>query len=363
MTEKPRNSNRNTARNAQHAARTVAPCLTNDSTERKTSMKRACFLFSLFAFLGVLTMSSPLEAQVLQKIVRRTCRVADDIPLRPMEETMSSPGTRKMAQEFMEARKLDAAVPYSRQLIREIEATSGNLMDPTVMKTLNKLDDAGLEVVMLANHGAKNLTTAVPDIARRAELLRKVDADTLCVIGRFDDLAGEALVFQKTLENPSLIRSPEGMRRVTLDDFGAFFKKFGEKGHDVWMNTIKPNWQWWVGGTALAAILLTPEEDLDKALESVGWAVGKVIRTGGRVVEKTAEAAQETLETVGKTAEKSIWAILRGFCSTWTGSVILFVSILLIVLYVLSNQLVQSFFRWIGRMCVSIKNFLCPKRS
>lgn len=362
MTEKPRNANRNTRRNTQHATRTAAPCLTN-STERKISMKRACFLFSLFAFLGVLTMSSPLEAKVLQKLIRQTSRVADDIPLRPMEETMSSPGTRKMAQEFMEARKLDAAIPYSRQLIREIETTSDNLMDPTVLKTLNKMDDAGLEVVMLANHGAKNITTAVPDIARRAELLRKVDADTLCVIGRFDDLAEEANVFQKSLTNPELIRSPEGMRRVTLDDFGAFFKKFGQKGHDFWMNTVKPNWKWWAGGTALAAILLTPEEDLDKAIEAVGWAAGKVIDTAGKVVEKTAETAGKALEDAGKTAEKSVWAIVRGFCSTWTGSAILFVSILLIVLYVLSNQVVQWFFRAIGRMCVSVKNFLCPKRS
>lgn len=298
-----------------------------------------------------------IKAGVLQQIVRKAGKVADDVPLRPMEETMSSPSTRKMAEELMQKPgKIKAGVPYSRALIQEIKTTSSALADPKVLKALDTLDDAGLEVVMLASRGAKNVEVAVKDIGRRAEFLRKVDGDTLCVLGRYDDLADEAINFQKALANPSNIPSPVGMRRVTLDDFGKFFKKFGEKGHDFWMKTIKPHWKFWAATTAISVILFTPEEDLENAIDSVVQEVRKVTNLSDKVIK-------ESLGLGGEIAEKTLWAILAGFFNTWFGACFAIIGGILILLYVLSNPLVQGFFRKIGKMCVSIKKFVCPKRS
>jgi len=330
----------------------------------KTKLLILCFAVFTFG----LFVSTNLEAGILQQIVRKAGKVADDVPLRPMEESMSSPATRKMAQECLETtRKVDSTIPYSRALVREIKAASGSIVDPAVLRTLDTLDDPSLEVVMLVSRGTKNVTATVPDIARRANFLRQANADTLCVLGRYDDLAREAHKFQNVLANPKYIPSPDGLRRVTLDDFGAFFQKFGQKGHDFWMNTIKPNWGWWITGTALAAILLTPEEDLDKAIEAVGWAAEKVVDTGVNavktVVEVGTDATEDVLETTGEAAGKSIMAILKGFFSTWFGTCVAIVGGLLALLWILSNTFVQRFFRYIAKMVVSVKNFVCPKRS
>lgn len=331
-------------------------------------MKTKFLVLVLVIFTFGLYISTTLEAGVLQQIVRKAGKVADDVPLRPMEESAASPATRKMAHELMEkTRTADSAVPYSRALVREIKTASGTIVDPTVLRALDTLDDAGLEVVMLASRGAKNVTTAVPDIARRASFMRQANGDTLCVLGRYDDLAREAYKFQNTLANPKYIPSPEGMRRVTLDDFGAFFQKFGQKGHDFWMNTVKPNWKWWATGTALAVVLLTPEEDLDKAIEAVGWAADKVVDTGVKVVKEAVEvgtdAAEDVLETTGEAAGKTIMSVLRGFFSTWFGACVAIIGGLIGLLWVLSNPFIQKFFRWIARMAASIKKMVCPKRS
>lgn len=301
----------------------------------------------LLCLSGFFSINEQVRAQnPFKALVRSTARIADDVPLRSLENAVN-PGSSKMARELMETtgKGVNNSTPYTKQLIRQIEQTTGQAMDPAVLRTLGKLDESNLEAALLLSRGAQNITQTVPDIATRAALLRNVDGNTLCVLGRYGNLADEAVLFNRALDSKEGIKSAS--RAVTLDDFGNFFRQTGQGGYDFWMNTVKPNWKLFAAGGVLAVILITPEEYLNYGIETAADGVKKIIRVvgkaGGEAGAAVAEGAGEGVVAMLIALTKSIW-----------GQIALLIGGLLGLIWLLSQSLVQigitSFFGSLRRI-------------
>ncbi|MGL6226287.1 MAG: hypothetical protein ACRC10_06635 [Thermoguttaceae bacterium] len=287
----------------------------------------------LLCICSFLSVTEQVWAQTpFKALVRNTARIADDVPLRSLENAVN-PGSSKMAREMMETtgKGVNNSIPYTKQLLRQIEQTTGPVLDPAVLRTLGKLDEANLEAALLLSRGAQNVTHAVPDIATRAALLRNVDGNTLCVLGRYGNLADEAVLFNRALDSKGI---HSASRAVTLDDFGNFFRQTGQGGYDFWMNTVKPHWKLFAAGGVLAVILITPEEYLNYGIETTAEGVKKIIRVvgkaGGEAGAAVAEGAGEGVVTMLIAMTKSVW-----------GQIALLIGGLIGLIWLLSQSLVQ----------------------
>lgn len=331
-------------------------------------MKTVCNLCAGIALLCTLCASVQGES-AFQSVIRQAAKVGDDIPLRAVDDVVS-PGSRKLAQELVEkTAKGSKKLSYSRKLSQLVENTlkSADILDPSVLKKIDALDDAGKESALLLIKGSDNVYRAVPDIARRAELLKALDADTLCVLGRFDGLVDNVLFFRKGLPDINVTKSgeffPKNFRDITLDDFGKFFQKTGEKGADFWENQVKPYWKTWLTSGALAAIILLPESYTDYAINAAGTAIKKVVHAGGTVIVTTGDAAGTVIETAGDTVDATIWMIIKSFCSSVTGILVITVAGFVFFVWFFSLKLVQVFISDFISRVRSIIQWLFPKKK
>ena len=302
-------------------------------------MKRRMTTVTIFALvLLIFGATASAQCRGISRAVKRASRIADDIPLRNLDNFVPDRNISRMTRDALgEGKHLDD-VAYTRKLARELNEVGRNL-DPQTVRTLQKMDGPTREMVVLVGRGAKNVGDMPLDVMRRADFMKAVDGKTLCALGMDKTLVRDALNMQDLLKMGK-IPSPKGLRAVTLDDFGAFFHKYGAKGADFWKTTIRPHWKAWAVGGALAAILLTPEEYLDEAGELLhdageklakygvklvtalagGLAEGTVEGTGevvaegvGNIVEKTGEATQKTLVRV-----KNFFTTSKGLCALLT---------------------------------------------
>ncbi|MBQ6616689.1 MAG: hypothetical protein IJH67_09995 [Thermoguttaceae bacterium] len=319
-------------------------------------MKR--YLITLLAIGIVFCVCSSTFAQsaAFKKLIRSAGKVADDVPVKSMEKAVK-PANKKMAQELLEktARTSDQSLPYAKRLVREIEQTLGSNIDPAVLKSLDEAGEASVETALLLSKGAKGVANTVPDVARRAELLKTLDPDTFCIIGRYgDDITESAELFIKSADgriikqaiDPSLVKNADKIqaakRAVTMDDFNNFFRKTGEKGAEFWRTTIKPNWKLFAASGVLAAILIAPESYTDYVIEKTAGGVAKIVRLSGKAVGKTAS------ETT------------KAFFHTTTGTIVIIVASIVFLVWFFSLSLVQGAISWFINALKKIKKWIFP---
>ncbi|MDO4571383.1 MAG: hypothetical protein Q4D38_13435 [Planctomycetia bacterium] len=323
-----------------------------------------CTLVFTFVFVPVWTSA---HAGALQTLIRRAGKIGDDVPLRSMDDLATSPGTRKIAGEtFGKAKHLHDSAAYTKRLIRQIEEVVGASADPALLKSLRQLDDAGLETVLLASRGSRNLVAAAPDIAHRADLFRKLDGETLCLIGRYDNLARDAYIFEQTRAAGRIV-SPPGVRGVTLDDFGNFFKKTGEKGYEFWQTSVRPHWKLWATSGVLATILLAPESYSEYAIEVASDGVQKIVRVAGAVVEESAnvagavvsegirstgEGVGAAVEDIGTSLDEGSRTILKSFFRSVWGT-LTFCAIVIFALWSLSRIAIVR--KTLRKICAALR--------
>lgn len=269
------------------------------------------------------------QAGVFRTVIRKAAKVSDETPLKALDET-AGPETRKMARELVEdGRKIDR-ISYSRLLGKQVENALSVTADPSLLRTVNTLDDAGKETVLLLCRGGNNVSQAIPDIARRANFLKTMDADTLCVLGRYDNLAREAETMNLYLST-NKIAIPKGMRHVTMGDFGNFFRKNGEAGVEWWQKNVRPHWKAWAAGGALAAILILPESYTDYIIEKAADGSVKIVHAGGKILGETLSAG-----------ERSFAEVLKGVFSSTLGTVFFIIGTIIFLIWFFSLAVVQK---------------------
>lgn len=143
----------------------------------------------------------------------------------------------------------------------------------------------------------------------------------LAALGRFDDLADDAKLFELAVAKGGLPSPPE-MRKLAANDFGRFFLDQGKRAHRFWTDYVRPHWKYWLGGTALAAVMLAPDEFLDAAGKLTEQGFKKLGELGGEALVGVLRGAvkgggkgikdgiRKTVPEVVKTFFGDLWGIL-----------------------------------------------------
>lgn len=287
-------------------------------------MKLSQVTSTLMLLIVSLVVATPrTDADVLKAIVKKIGKVADDIPLSKIDDALRNPNIAKQGRDLLEttARQSDEALS-SRNAVRRLLEKSGEAVDPVVLKQLDNLDDAGMSVVYVVSKGTGSVGEAVPDLLTRTRFIADGGADTLATIGRHSDLMNDALDFQ-VMVKAGQVTSKTG-QKVTLQTFGEFFQKTGDKGRRFWVKYVRPHPKKWLAGGALAAILLTPDEYLDEAGDLLAAGIEKLPREIGELAGKISSAAvtgagegaasfmEKTVVSVLKTWLLSFWGVVAG---------------------------------------------------
>lgn len=259
----------------------------------------------------------PAAAGVWDQLIRAGTRVADDVPIRQADDFAQSMARSKSVREAMEEEiraglrrtgQADDAATYTRQVSRLLREEAGGL-EPTLVRQLDALDTPAQEVAVILQRGSRRLSTALPDLAQRARLVREGGPETVAALGMFgDELVDSALRLDTAIRAGRVI-SPSGMRAATMADFGQLFVRHGRAAERFWTRYVAAHWQAWLAGGALGWYLLDPEGFMDTAGElseegfkrltqAVGDATAIAIRGigsgAGEAVRKTGEALRET---------------------------------------------------------------------
>lgn len=278
-----------------------------------------------------------VQAANLRSLVRRAADVADDVPIRRLDDVIEETGKSRAGREVLEklsgSRRLDDALEHSKAVRKALKEVLGSV-DGSVLKEVEALPRASQEAALVMAHGGKQLKAVVPDMALRSRLIRDGGAETLSALGRFDDLGEDLVRFDSALKAGKL-PSPPGTRAVELHDFGSFFHKQGQRGHSFWEKYVRPHWKLWVGTTALAAVLLAPDEYIDMAGNLTKEGLQKIGRLGGAVlagalagaVEGSGEAAKEIVE---ETARSIKYTFFRSPSGIIAAALLVLVVILLV---------------------------------
>lgn len=262
----------------------------------------------------------------LGRLVRGIARVSDDVPLGKIDDVATGNGMRRAAQELMEesGTRIDDAAARTRAVRKALDealsAIESKPLRQQLAKDLARLDLPSQEAALLLARGSKRIADVVPDVALRSRLLREGGGEVVAALGRFDDLADDAVRFDLAVSKGA-VRSPSGMRKLGTDDFGRFFLEQGKRGHQFWTVYVRPHWKLWLAGTALAAVMIAPDEFLDAAGNLTEHGIKRVGELGGEVLARTVTAAiaasgeaskkviRETTEQVSKTFFSDVWGI------------------------------------------------------
>jgi hypothetical protein len=259
------------------------------------------------------------------KVARLSARVADDVPVSRLESVVRDPRVARSGQELVERlgiKKLDDLVSYKRNLSRLLSETLPRGSSQLTME-LAQEPLAVQEASLVLARGGDVLHKSVGDLAVRSRLLRAGGADLLVTLGRYDDLAEDIVRFD-TAALGGKLPSPPGHRSVSLSDLGRFFHDHGERAHHFWTQYVRPHWPLWLGSTALAAVLLAPDEFLDevgnlteKGLERIGQVGGKLL--GHAMAGAASGMIQGTGEGIKKGLKELVIAIVRTYFTSPLG--------------------------------------------
>ncbi len=288
----------------------------------------------------------------MSKIVRKLGGVADDVPVRQMDHLVKKPPKNVPVPR-------DPA--KSRKLLKALDETLSGVVDTATLKSIKGMDEASQEVILQVARGSKSVRENIPDIMLRTQFIKEASGETLEALGKGDKLlVKDALNFKNVIDAKAL-KAPEGMRSLTFDDFGVFFKKTGDRGMHFWTEYVRPHWKAWLIGTAFTAVILTPEEYLDEFGNLTEEGARKVASFGGKELAAILKGvskgvAEGTKEIPKKIAE----GISEGFFSDFWG-ILTFILILIgtfVVLWIFTP--VGRFMKW---LCGKIKRKQQPKST
>ena len=288
----------------------------------KRSIAKGLCLIVFLSVWSSLGLFGPSAAQAqwrgLSKALRKTGKAAENVPFRQMDDFVPDAHIRRNAREvLMEKGKFLDEAAYARRMSDELGDLFRNA-DPATLQVVRKLDAPTQEMVFLASRGVRNVDEVPMDLLVRRELLNAADGKTLCALGLHPSLVPDAVNVQNLIR-AGKITTPDGMRRLSLDDFGSFFHRYGTAGVRFWEKHIRPNWKIWVGGGALTALLLTPEEYLNDSAEWLADGAAKIAKFGVEVVSGIAAGTLEgTAEGFGETLSR-FWNWCASFFLTWKG--------------------------------------------
>lgn len=273
--------------------------------------------------IAALMVSSPgsearMGAGFIEDLTRATAKVADNVPIKSSDELLERVGKSKTIQTMVDSdltkagKHLDGMDDLARRTARSAEVLAqlkrGLSANPSLLKQVDQLDEAGRQTALVLVKGGERLTTAVPDLAIRGKLLRSGGADLAANAGLYgDDFVKNAVRVQTTLDAGALV-APAGKRAVTLADFTETISKMGKGGLDFFNNTIKPNWKVWAGSGLFTWWVLDPQSFQDTA--------GTLTHEGSkRIAELVGEI---TASTFSGTVEGSGNAVAAIGSRTWS---------------------------------------------
>ena len=269
-------------------------------------------------------MACPIaEAIDMGRTLRKIARVADDVPISKLDDAATEAASSRFARELVEkaGARVDDVADRAR-VMRKLLAESADGLPPAVLKEVEALDGPAQETLAVLARGSKKIGAAIPDVAERSRLIREGGASTLLVVGRYEDLADDALAFATDARLGKLPTPSKG--NLSLRDFDEFFIKQGDRAKRFWDKSVRPNWKLWLGSTALATVLATPDEYLDQAGELLHGAVSKIARVGGKTLGAAIDTASEVVEV-------TLWSLFRGFVGRPLGATIVGVGVLLAI--------------------------------
>ncbi|WP_347242655.1 hypothetical protein [Thermogutta sp.] len=278
--------------------------------------------------------------RTISRIVREAAEVGDEIPLRQLDELKPLSRRGRFVEETLE-RKVGKKIVGSVDEARHLETLWGELLGPgqkQLFREIKSLPIPEQRLAYLLSVGGREVKQAIPDVGMRANLIRRGGPDTLLTLGRYPDLAEDALRFDLAVKNGRIV-PPPGTPAVEMADFGRFFVQTGERGHYFWNKYVRPHWKLWVGGCALAAIMLAPDEYLDEIgnLTKAGFA--KLTRFASKSLLQAIEGAtQGTIQGTGEGLKGVIESAWRSFAGTfltgWSGPVALLCVVAAVILFV-----------------------------
>jgi len=257
---------------------------------------------------------------VWDDLIRGTARVADEVPVKKVDDLVAELGQSRAAREAIDAElrntgrlaKADdvlRGVARSDEILRLLRSATADL-HPSVMRRIEQLDNASREAALLVAKGGHDLRRAVPDLAARGRLVREGGAETIAAVGMFGpDAARAAMRMDEAIKAGTVVVKP-GSRAVSVADFGNVMTRFGDASWKFWNTYIQPHWKLWLASGALAAYLANPEYFQDAAgqlteagfrhlTEFAGEVAASAIRGvgegSGRAVKEIAEATRDTV--------------------------------------------------------------------
>jgi hypothetical protein len=219
--------------------------------------------------LGIAAFASSTYAQGLQKIfghlVREAAHVADDIPIRSVDDLIENASRSRVIRNEIEAEsRLLSDVP---QLARRSEAVMTLLrktgaIDPVIVKRVGELEPSVQEAALVISRGGQQMAEVIPDLATRSRVVRAGGPELLAMIGSQEQkvarsVARDAARFQAAIEAGSVVSTTK--QAVTLADYSRVVDRYGEATVKFWDKYVSPHWGKWIATGALAAYLYDPE--------------------------------------------------------------------------------------------------------
>ena len=283
-----------------------------------------CHRLAGVLFVAVILLMWTGEARAINfgSLVRTLGRVADDVPLNKVDDVAEELAKSKAGREVLKKAgvRIDDALERSRGLSRLLRETVGE-SNPAILKQLDALDEPAREAALVLARGARRIDEAIPDVALRSQFLREGGAETVAALGRHPDFVDDVLEFDVALRAGRL-PSPAGMRAATLEDLGHFLHVGGDRARHFWSNSVRPHWKLWLGGSALTAVLITPDEYLDAVGDLTEAGLEKLGKFGGDLLAKALRGAvtglgegskkvvQESAETVTRVFLTEVWGVV-----------------------------------------------------
>lgn len=256
---------------------------------------------------------------VMDDLLRGTARVADDAPVKNVDEFVAELGKSHAAREAVdtEIRKAGRLVETgiatrgaarSDEVLRLLRTATSDL-DPSVIRRIEQLDDASRDAALVLARGGDELTRAVPDLATRGRLVREGGAETVAAVGMFGPDAGRAALRLDEAIKGGTVVVRDGGRVGTVADFGVAMTRYGDASWKFWKDYVQPHWKLWAASGALAAYLADPEyfQDATGRLTEAGFkhltefvgdvaaaAIRGVGEGSGTAAEEVAKATRET---------------------------------------------------------------------
>ena len=287
------------------------------------STRKSSRLGTVFS-LGFALLAWSNEAQAINfgTLIRQVGRVADDVPINKLDDVAEELATSKAGRDLLKKGgvHLDDALERSRGINRLLRETIGE-SNPNLLKQLDSLDEPTREAALVFARGAKRIDDSIPDLAMRSQFLRDGGAETVAALGRNPELIDDAIRFHVAQEAGRLI-PPAGMRAANLEDMGRFVRTGGDRAQTFWTTCVRPHWKLWLGGGALTAVLLAPDEYLDEVGNLTESGLRKVGEFGGEVLAKalrgavtgigegSKEVVRESALTAGRVFLSDVWGII-----------------------------------------------------